>query len=134
MFRVTYLGDSVEQGTLPVRLEYNMEVGSGASGWVAQSLPVEWNVVPGVHYLHVVPRCDGRCEVGEGHYCEEEDHKDPEVLHEYKTIAKTIARNVQIGRLEIQRGSGTLRTWLRGRVFIVHFAVRTKVGAMRGSR
>ena len=31
MVRVTYLGDSVTQGILPVRLKYNMEVESGSS-------------------------------------------------------------------------------------------------------
>ena len=30
MVRVTYLGDGVIQGILPVRLEYNMEVDSGS--------------------------------------------------------------------------------------------------------
>ena len=52
MLRVADLGDGVNQGILPVRLEYNMEVNSGASGWVAQSFPVYWNGMPGVLDLH----------------------------------------------------------------------------------
>ena len=56
MLRITDLGDGVNQGTLQVRLEYNMEIDSGASGWVAQSLPVKWNDGPGVLGLHVAPR------------------------------------------------------------------------------
>ena len=55
MARVTDRGDGVSQRTLLVGLEYNMEVDGGASGWVAQSLPVKRNVVPCVLNLHVVP-------------------------------------------------------------------------------
>ena len=79
MLRVTDLGEGVNQGGLPFRLEYNMEVNSGASGWVAQSLPVDWNGIPGMLDLHVVPRYDGRHEVGKGLCSEEVEHKEPEV-------------------------------------------------------
>ena len=84
MSRVTDLGDSVNQGSLPVRPEYNDKVDSGASGWVAQSLPVDWNVMPAVLDLHVTPRYDGRGDVDEGNCGEEENHKEQEVLHEYR--------------------------------------------------
>ena len=56
MARVTDRGEGVSQRTLLVGLEYNMEVDSGASGWVAQSLPVKRDVIPCVLNLHVVPR------------------------------------------------------------------------------
>ena len=82
MLGITDFGDCLNQGTLPVRLEYNMEIDSGAIGWVAQSFPVDRNVMPGVLDLHVIPRYDGRRDLGEGHRGEEEEHKDPEVLHE----------------------------------------------------
>ena len=66
-----------------------------ADGWL--SLPVHRNVMPGVHDLHFVPRCDWRREVGEGHCGEEEDHKEPEVLHE----CRRLGRNELIRRLKI---------------------------------
>ena len=33
-----------------------VQYGGGVSGWVAQSLPVDWNVMPGMLDLHVVRR------------------------------------------------------------------------------
>ena len=96
MLRIANLGDSIYQSTFLFRLEHNMEVDSGASGWVAQSLPVDWDGMPGMLDLHVVPRYNGRREIGEGYWAEEE-HKYPEVLHDYRRSA----RNVQIKGLEI---------------------------------
>ena len=87
MLWVTDLGDGINQGTLLVRLEYNVEVDSGASGWVTQSLPVDWNVIPGVLSLHVVPMNHGCREIGEGHCDEKEEYKEPEKLHEYRRSA-----------------------------------------------
>ena len=84
MLWVANLGDGVSQGTLPVWLEYNVEVDSGVSRWVAQSLPVGRNVMPGVLDLHVVPRHDWRREIGEGHCGDEEEHKEPGVWHDYR--------------------------------------------------
>ena len=84
MLRVADLGDGVSQGTLPVRLDYNVEVDSGAGGWVAQSLPIDWNVMPGVLDLHVVPRYNGCREAGEEHYGEKEEKKEPEMCHEWR--------------------------------------------------
>ena len=84
MIRVADLGDGLSQGTLSFWLEYNVEVDSVVSRWVAQSLPVGWNVMPGVLYLHVLPRHDGRREIGEGHCGDEEEHKEPGVWHEYR--------------------------------------------------
>ena len=100
MLRVSDLGDGVNQGGLSVRLEYDVEINSSASGWVAQSLPVDWNGMPGMLDLHVLPRYNGRHEVGGGHCGEEVEHKELDVLHEYRRSA----RNVRIRRLEIQRG------------------------------
>ena len=83
MATVTDLEDGISQSTLSVRLEYNMEIGSRASRSVAQSFPVDWNVMPGVLDLRVVPSYDVRREdVGEGHYSEEEVHKEPDVWFE----------------------------------------------------
>ena len=84
MLRIANLRDGVIQSTLLVRLQYNVEVDSGTSGWVAQSLPVDWNVMPGVLDLHVTPRYDGRGDVDEGNCGEEENHKGQDVLHEYR--------------------------------------------------
>ena len=81
MFWVTNLGYGISQSCIPAMLKYNVEVYSGASGWVAQILPVGWNGIPGVHDFHVAPRCDWRCDVGEGHCREEKGQKDPEALH-----------------------------------------------------
>ena len=83
MVRVTDLDDGVSQGTLPVRLEYNVEVDSGASGWVAQSFPVGWNVTPCVPDFHVIPRYDGgrNCE---WHCSNDEEYKEPEMWHVYR--------------------------------------------------
>ena len=44
--------------------------------------PVDWNVIPGVLDFHVVPRYDGRCDVGEGPSGAEEEDKEPVVWHE----------------------------------------------------
>jgi hypothetical protein len=74
MPRVADLGDGVNQGTLPFGPECNVEVDPGAGGWVAQTLPVDWNGMPGVLDLHVIPRFEGRREVGEEHGGEEEEH------------------------------------------------------------
>ena len=88
MLRVTDLGDCLNQGTLPARLEYNIEIDSGARGWVAQSLPVDWNIMPRVLDLHVIPRYDDRRDVGEGKCGEEEDYNGPEVWHGYRRSAR----------------------------------------------
>ena len=87
MLGVTNLGDGVSQGTLSVRPEYNVEVDSGTSGWVAQSLPVDWNVMPGVLDLHITPRYDRRRDVSEGNCDEKEEHNEPEVRHESRRSA-----------------------------------------------
>ena len=92
MLGVTNLGDGVSQGTLSVRPGYNVEIESGASGWVAQSLPVDWNLMPGVLDLHITQRYDRRRDVGEGNCDEKEEHNEPEVRHE----SMRSARNVRI--------------------------------------
>ena len=46
---------------------------------MAESLPVDWNVMPGVFDLHVASRYDGRHEIVEGHCGEEAEHNEPEV-------------------------------------------------------
>ena len=68
MLRIADLRKSVNHGALPVRLECNVDVDSGASGWVTQILPVGWNGWPGVLDPHIVPRNDWRREGGEGHW------------------------------------------------------------------
>ena len=130
MFWVADLGDGIKQGTSLARLEQNLEVDSGSSGWVAQSLPVDGNTMPGMHDLRVVPRNDGCREVGEGHYGEKEEKKEPEVSHEWRKSA----RNMRIRVLWILRGSGALRTWIGRRVSMVHFTLRTEDRAKRGFR
>ena len=90
MLWVADLGDGIKQGTFPARLEKNLEVDSGSSGWVAQSLPVDGNTIPSMHDLHVVPRNDGCREVGEGHYGEKEKKKEPEVCHEWRRSARNM--------------------------------------------
>ena len=55
--------------------------------------------MPGVLDLRVIPRYDGRREVGEGHYGEEEEHKEPEAWHEYGKSAGM--RGLEARRLEI---------------------------------
>ena len=52
---VADLGEGVNQGALSFGLECNVEPDRGASGWVAQRLPVDWNGIPGVLDQHVIP-------------------------------------------------------------------------------
>ena len=47
MLLVADLREGVNHGALLVRLEYNVDINSGASGSVTQSLPVGWNGMPG---------------------------------------------------------------------------------------
>ena len=142
MLGITDLGDGVSQGILPARLEYNMEVDSGASGWVAQILPVYWNGTLGVLDLHVVPRYDGRREVGEGHCGEEEEHKGPEVLHKCRTSPRKCedwkARDPERQRnaentAGMQRFYGGFHGENRGWVGAKRGS-RENIGASRGSR
>ena len=58
MLRIADLRKGVNHGALPVRLECNVDFDGGASGWVAQILPVGRNGMPAVLDLHVVPRND----------------------------------------------------------------------------
>jgi hypothetical protein len=84
MSRVADLVEGIGQGTLPVGLECDVDVDSGTSRWVAQTLPVDWSGIPGVLDPHVIPRYDGSREVGEG--CdngEEGKRREPVVSHEY---------------------------------------------------
>jgi hypothetical protein len=73
MARVADLGDSVNQDALPFGPECNVKLNPGTSGWVAQRLPVDWNGMPGVLDLHVIPRFEGPREIGEEHGDQEED-------------------------------------------------------------
>ena len=79
---VADLGEGVNHGALPVRLECNVNVDSGASGWVAQILPINWDVIPAMLGLNVVPRHDWRHEGGSRHFNEEQECKEPK--HEYR--------------------------------------------------
>ena len=83
MPRVADLGDGVNQGTLPFGTGCNMKIDPGAGGRVAQALPVDWNGMPGVLDLHLIPRFEGHHEVGEEQGGEEEDseHREPGVMH-----------------------------------------------------
>jgi hypothetical protein len=80
--RVADLGDGVNQGALLFGLECNIEVNGGSGRWLAQTLPVNWNGIPGVLDPHVIPRFKGRREVGKYHGGKEEEHREPKVLHE----------------------------------------------------
>ena len=63
--RLADLIEGIDQGTLLVGLECNIEINCGVRGWVAQTLPVDRNGMPGVLDLHVISRYEGRQEVGE---------------------------------------------------------------------
>ena len=82
MLRVADLCQSINQGTLPFGLECNVECDQGAGRWVAQTLPVDWDRIPGVFDLHVMPRLWGRRkgnrEEDDG---EEGEHREPVVSH-----------------------------------------------------
>jgi len=45
----------VNQGVLVVRLERNVEVDRGAGGRVTEALPVNWDSIPGVLHMRVIP-------------------------------------------------------------------------------
>jgi hypothetical protein len=77
MPRVADLGDGVNKGVLPFGPECNVQVDPATGGWVAQTLPVDWNGIPGVLDLYVIPRFEGCREVGEEHGGEEEEHRVP---------------------------------------------------------
>jgi hypothetical protein len=82
MPRVADLVEGICQVILPFWLERNIKFDPGAGGWVAQTLPVYWNGIPGVLDQHFTPRSEGRGEVGEEHGNEEGKHREPVVLHE----------------------------------------------------
>ena len=65
MLGVADLVESINQCALLVWLESNVDVDSSASGWVAKTLPVDRDDMPGVLDLHVIPRYDGSGKVGE---------------------------------------------------------------------
>ena len=52
---VANLGEGLNQGAPPFGLKCNVEPDRGAGGWVAQTLPVFWDGIPGVLDLHVIP-------------------------------------------------------------------------------
>ncbi len=84
---VADLVEGVNQGTLQVGLECNVEVDGGAGGRVAQTLPVRWNSIPAVLDAHIIPRYEGRREVGKGRGSEEGERREPVVSHEYRRSA-----------------------------------------------
>ena len=65
MPRVADLGKGINQGSLPVWLECNVEVDCRPVGCVSQTLPVYWNGVPGVLDQHLIPMYRGYYKVGE---------------------------------------------------------------------
>jgi PIN domain nuclease of toxin-antitoxin system len=67
---------------------------------MAQTLPVDWNGIPGVLDLHVIPRYKRHCEVSEEQGGAEGEHGVPVVseLHEYRKSAT----NVEFRRLEVE--------------------------------
>ena len=56
MLGVADFGQGINQGTLPFGLECNVESDQGAGRWVALTLPVDWEGVPGVFDFYVMPR------------------------------------------------------------------------------
>ena len=79
MLRGTDLGKGVSQGELLFGHECNVELYSSVGGRVAQTLPVDWNCMPGVLHLHVIPRFKGSREVGDGPGEEEGQRREPVV-------------------------------------------------------
>ena len=55
MLRVADLGQGINQGNFLFKLECNVECDQGAGRWVALILPVDWEGIPGVFDLHVIP-------------------------------------------------------------------------------
>ena len=81
MPRVANLGEGIDQRAFPLRLERNVEVDSCVGRWMAHTLPVAWNDIPGVLGPHVIPRYDRCREASEG--SEKDEHREPEVSHKY---------------------------------------------------
>ena len=77
MIRVADLEEGVNQCALPLGLEGDVKVDPGAGRWVAQSLPVDRNGMPGVLYHHIIPNFEGRREVGEEHDSGEGEQREP---------------------------------------------------------
>ena len=88
MIRIADLIKGVNQGTLPLRLP-NVEVNCSAGGWT-QTLPVDWNGIPSMLDQHVIPRYEGRRELGEGHGGEEGERREPVALHESRPLRRTV--------------------------------------------
>jgi hypothetical protein len=88
MPRVADLVEGICQDTLPFGLERYVKIDPGTGGWVAQTLPVDWDSIPGVLDHHFIPSFTGRREVGEEHSNKEGKHREPVplagrvVLHE----------------------------------------------------
>ena len=79
MLRGADLDKGVSQGELLFGHECNVELYRSAGGRVAQTLPVDWNCMPCVLHLHVIPRFEGSREVGGMHGEEEEQRREPVV-------------------------------------------------------
>jgi hypothetical protein len=77
MLRVADFVKCVNQCALLVGFECDVKINGGASRWVAQKLPFDRNGIPGVFdpYVVVIPRYDGRREVGEGHSDKEGENR-----------------------------------------------------------
>ena len=66
------------------------------------SLPTDWNGMPGVLDLHVVPRYDGRHEVGEGHCGENSSPQCPSLRNTVVHFTVTVNVRTEVGA---KRGS-----------------------------
>ena len=55
MFGIADLHQGINQGILPFGLECKVEGNKGAGGWVTLTLPVDWDRIPCVFDLHVIP-------------------------------------------------------------------------------
>ena len=65
MLRVADLVKGVNQGTLPVGFQCNVEFDRCPGGCVGDTLPVGRNDIPGVLDQHLIPLYGERHEVGE---------------------------------------------------------------------
>lgn len=82
--------NGVYEGVLPFVLECNIEVGHGIGSWVAETLPVDWDDMPGKPDTRVIPRYERRHGFGKGRGGEEEECREPVVSHGYKRSAKDV--------------------------------------------
>ena len=87
MFGVANFVEGVYEGALVVGLQRNAEIDCGANRGLTNAPPFSRDSIPPVFCVHVFPIwCEGRrgAATGKGPKGEGTEHREPEVMHNYK--------------------------------------------------